>query len=79
MHGTFWLLLIGSLLRAAVKIFAYAFCDKFVYLESSLMSTLTACLFSPVTPWHGGPPITMSMSPVHHPGDSGFTLVALTA
>ena len=46
-----------------------------VYLESSLMSTLTACLFSPVTPWHGGPPITMSMSPVHHPRDSGLALV----
>ena len=43
------------------------------------MSTLTACLFSPVTPWHGGPPITMSMSPVHHPRDSGLALVALTA
>lgn len=38
-------------------------CWHAIHLDSSRMSIFTACMLSPVTPWHGGPPITMSMSP----------------
>lgn len=53
----------GMVVLMWCTLLVWVWCMNWRYLPSLRIFSVAECLLRPLTPWHGGPPITTSMSP----------------